>query len=80
MFNELNAFVNSALLVGLLSSVSNGNTCRKSKTTLMNWVLYLLVGGVGSKNAGLPKGRETHGDGVPIVVKKKRSGTVSRKI
>ena len=73
-YSDIGAFVSRALIVRSPSEISNRNKCRKPKATLMARSFSSLVGGENSRNAGLPKGRETHGNGVPIVVEKKDEG------
>lgn len=74
MRRRINSFGRRELIVGLLPSVSDRNKSQKSKVTLMARGYCSLTRGENLRNTGLPKGCETQGNGVPVVVDKKNQG------
>lgn len=69
--SSINLFGRSGLIVGLQTLTSNRREHYGPKVTLMTNSFCTSVGSGRLRNVGLPKSRETHGNGVLVVVDKK---------
>ena len=74
MHDRISSSGRRELIVGPSLPTSSRSQHSKPKVTLMNRSFSSSVGVDNLRNSGLPKGRETHGNGASVVVDKKNEG------